>query len=138
MAVKPLVLSAISFVLCCMALPSCDNVQSSEDILDDFVQYVNNSKDGDNNYIAINTTNYFAICFSIENTPTNKAKLLLLGNNTTLQSQFRESVLKNLRKEKVLTQIVKDKKGFAYAILSGDIEYHVYFPPEELYTNIFK
>ena len=138
MTVKSCRISIILFVLSCMIFTSCNNVQSSEDILDDFVQQVNNSKDNRNKYKAFNTPQYFAICSYIQNTPENKAKLLLLCNVQDLISQFKENVLKNLDKGDALTQIVKEKKGLAYAIYCGELEYHVYFPPEELYSKFYK
>lgn len=138
MNVKSLAFPIVILVLTCLAFTSCDNMESSKNILNDFAQQVNNSKDNSNKFKVFNTSKYFAICYYVENTPENKARLLLLGNLQDLTSKFKENVLKNLDKGDALTQIVKEKKGLAYAICCGDLEYHVYFPPEELYSKFYK
>ena len=135
--IKSLGLCVCVSVLGCIGLASCDDTQSSGNILDNFVQEVNN-KDNNNEYKIINSREYFAICYYIKNTPENKAKLLLLCHNQELASMFKNKILNNLDKGEVLTQIIKEKKGLVYALCCGDLEYHVYYPPEEIYSKYYR
>lgn len=138
MAIRSLALQVIAFALGCMALASCGDTQSTGDILNDYVQEINDGNDNGNKYKTFNTLGYFAICYNLKNNPENKAKLLLLCNDPDLESMFKENLLKHLDKGEVLTQIIKEKKGLVYAVLCGGLEYHVYFPPEEIYAKYYK
>lgn len=136
--IKPRVYNLLLLALVCVALASCGNTQSTGDIIDDFVQEVNNGKDYGKNFKAFNTPGYFAICHYIKNIPENKAKLLILGSQQDLKFHFKERVLEKLEKGEILTQILKEKKGLAYAVCCEDLEFHVYFTPEEIFNKYYK
>ena len=87
---------------------------------------------------AINSTDFFAVIYYIEDSPENKAKLIWIGSDEDISSQFKRKILKQLEKSAIMSSILKEKKGLAFAVRSGETEYHVYFPPEELYKKVYK
>lgn len=133
--------SSFALIFCAIifALASCgDNVHPAN-LLDTTAQEITGTgKNKNEKFKAYNTDYYFVVIHNLEPTPQNKAKILWIGNDKELSVQFRKKVLKNLKKGDILARVVKEKKGLAVAVSAGDIEFHVYFPPEEIAAKVFK
>ncbi len=118
-------------------LTSCKDSGDPETLLERTKAEINGEGD-DSEFTAFNEDGFFAVCYNLEATPENKAKVLWIGNNEQLTQNFHSKVLKELKKNNILDRIIKEEKSLVMAVKAGEIVFQVSYSPEELASKLNK
>lgn len=128
----------IGLAVCCLLPSSCEKSGNPETLLKETMDKVNSSDSEYKDFTVYNNTSYYAIKYSLKNTPENKAKILWLANHEELADRFRSEMLNKLKAGDILKRVVKEKKDLVLAVGADEIEYYVVIDQEEIKKNVFK
>lgn len=131
--IKPLGGIAAAVVMA-LALASCDSAPSANPVTD-LATAVNSEKGGD--FKAYDNEAFFGLVYNIEDTPVNRARILILGENSELFEKAKASLLASLEEGHTLAWLVKHRRPLVMAVSAGDAEVHFVYTPEEIRSNVF-
>lgn len=131
--IKPLGGIAAAVVMA-LALASCDSAPSANPV-SDLATTVNSETGSD--FKAYDNEAYFGLVYNIEDTPANRARILVLGENSELFEKAKASLLASLEEGHTLAWLVKHHRPLVMAVSAGDAEVHFVYTPEEIRSNVF-